>query len=508
MSEITRSTQLAIVVEATEGTPVLPSAVTDYVVLQDGFGLTNSIEEIANAELRGSIGAAPPFLGKESPDLSLSHYITHSGVEGTSPEYNLLLKSLMGAENVQSTERTLTSGSTAGTSSARAVLELAAGGTDYVRGRALLLKDNATGRNYSIRNCFTTSSNSVTLAQNLDNAPATGKTLGKYSNFSPADASHISYTAALYRGNGGAIEVASGLKTNECTIDITAGQPINGSFAASGMRYYFNPIEITASSSYIDFTTAAGTAAAQLTQKLYKDPHELASEIQTRMDAAAGASEVIVCTYSDSTGKFTITASSTASFTLIWSSGANTANSAKTKLGFDNTDDTGGLTYTSDSAQSWASAYTPDYDSQAAIIAKNAEVLFGDFDDITCYCIRSASITISNDLQELNCVCAETGVSGNLVAARNVTMTISAEISRHDADKFRRYRLGTETMVTINAGSKTNGNWDAGKCVNIWLAKGRVSAHEIADDGGIIVLNMSVTAYVEDSLGEIYINFL
>lgn len=509
MAEITRNTQLAIVVESTEGTPVLPSATTDYVVLQDGFTMTNSFEEIANAELRGSIGDAPPFLGKESPDLSFSHYLTHSGVEGTSPEFDLVLKSLLGTQTTQSTERTTTSGSTAGTSAARAVVELAAGGSDYARGRAILLKDNATGRNYSIRNVYSVSSNSLTLAQNLDNAPATGKTCGKHIAFEPADSGHISYTAALYRANGGALEVASGLKTTECTIDITAGQPINASFSASGMKYYFDPIEITSSTKYIDFTTTAGTAAAQLTAKVYKDPYELAAEVQARMDAVAGASEVITCTYSSSTGKFTITASSTATFSILWNSGTNTANSAAAKLGFSTAaNSTSALTYTSTTAQSWASGYTPDYDSQAAIIAKNAEVLFGDFSDITCYCVKSASIKISNELQDLDCLCAESGVTGTLPSKRMVSIDISAELTRHDADKFRRYRLGTETMVTINAGSKTNGNWDAGKCVNIWLARGRVSAHEVVDDNGIVFLNMTVTGYVEDSLGEFYINFL
>lgn len=79
-------------------------------------------------------------------------------------------------------------------------------------------------------------------------------------------------------------------------------------------------------------------------------PSELATEIKTQLDATGGGTYSV--SYSDSTGKWTITYDSGGDpdFDLLWSTGTNTATSIGDTLGFDtSSDDTAALTYTGDS---------------------------------------------------------------------------------------------------------------------------------------------------------------
>lgn len=517
MAVVTRSSRLAIMQETTEGTAVVVSGASDFVALQEGFEMSPTVETIENAELKGSIGATKKVLGLEGVEASFSHYLTHSGTQGQAPEYNLVLKSLLGAENVQSTERTTTTSSTAGTSSARATVILGAGGSDYSainsgKGTAILLKDTTNG--YSIRNVYSVSSNTLTLAQNLSAAPATGMNCGKFVNYSPADSSHPSLSFWLYRANGGAVELGRGVKIAEGTIEATAGENINFSFSGSGVGYDFNPLVVTASNNKLNITTDAVTdAVVTLTNAVYNNPDALAAEIQAKADAAAGGSEVITCVYSDSTGKFTIAASGTATLSLLWKTGTNGSDNTDTHVGTligfsDAADDTGALTYTSDNAITLTSPYTPSYDNAQPLVAKDIEVMVGGFNDISCFCVQSFSVSIANEKQNIPCACEDTGIAGSLMTGRAVTGNFVFSLSAYDIDKFYRYKNASETMVTINAGSKTSGNWDAGKCVNVWVARATLDTHVVGDTDGIVTVSCDFSGYVENSEGEIFINFL
>ena len=49
MAEITRKSRMAIVEEVTEGTPVAPSAGTDYLSVQEGFSTSPVVNTIAGS---------------------------------------------------------------------------------------------------------------------------------------------------------------------------------------------------------------------------------------------------------------------------------------------------------------------------------------------------------------------------------------------------------------------------------------------------------------------------
>lgn len=504
MAEITRNSILAIKEESTEGTPVVPSGATDFTAIQDDLSISPSFSVLENAEIKASLAPSKSILGLEAPTASLSHYLRHSGVEGQAPDYNLLLKGAFGSVASNGTEHSTTSSSTT------SVIKLASGGSSHERGTALLLKDGTNG--YSIRPVHSRSTNDLTLGFNVATAPASGVATGKAVTYSPANSDHPSLSLFHYVANAGALQAVAGAKVTEFSFSAAAGELINGSFSLEGTKYYYDPINITATDTKLDFTDSTPTTlAATVSASLYRSPHDLAAALQTSMNAQ-GSVDTFTVTYNDSgasAGKFTI-ASSGSVFTLKWNTGANTANTIGDKIGFSvAADDTGALTYTSDNAQSWAAGITPSYDSADPVVGKANEVLLGDALDTTCFCASSISFSLSNTKSNINCLCAETGVQGSAFSGRAVTIQLTAYLERHDAEKFYRFKENQETRFCYNFGSKSGGNWVAGKCASLYLPTCTISSFEIADQDGFAVLNMTLTAFADSSgNGECYLNFL
>lgn len=109
---------------------------------------------------------------------------------------------------------------------------------------------------------------------------------------------------------------------------------------------------VDATNNKLDFTEGVtGAAAATLTAGTYT-ADELATEIQTQMDAAA-TDNTYTCDFdSTATNKFSIVrATGTATIDLNWQSGPNTATTVGSLLGFSvAADDTGATTYSADNA--------------------------------------------------------------------------------------------------------------------------------------------------------------
>lgn len=500
----TKSSRFALVTEVTEGTPVSPTSAGQYIALQDGYDVEPAFDTLENSEFNGSLGNSKPVLGLENPTVSLSHYIRHSGVEGQEPNFGRLIEGSFGSKQVNSTEYNTITGSSQGTGSAAATVVVDSGeGANFQRGEALLIKDGSNG--YKIRNVLSVSTDTLTLNFNLDAAPGVGVNLGKAVLYKPGT-SFPTFSAWDYRGNGAAVQLIAGARVNEMSIEANAGEFINGSFSLQGLSYYFNPIEITASTDTLDFNDG-GDKSVTIEAGFYKDPHDLAAAVQTAMDAAS--SDTITCTYSDSTGKFTI-ASDGSSLSLEWATGTNTAQTIGGKLGFSTgADDTGSLTYTSDNAVVLSSAQTPSFDDADPLVAKNNEVFIGDFSDTTCFCASSITFTMANEITDVLCVCAESGKQESVTTAREVTIELTAVLEQYEADKFHRFHTNQNTVFMYNFGEKSGGNWVAGKCGNIYLPSATISSFKVSDQDGLVALEMTLSAYVDsDGNGEVYLNFL
>ena len=494
----TRNTVVGIKKEVTEGTPVSPAATTDYIAVHEGFTVEPAFEEIENAELQASIGKTKGILGFENPTFNFSHYMRASGVEGQAPNFGALLESNLGAISTAAAEYNTVAASTT------SIIKVDAGeGATFERGEGLLIKDGVNG--YAVRNVLSVSTDDLNLAQNLGTAPALGVNLGKAILYKVAESDHPTISSWIYRANKGAIELVIGGRVTEMSVDATAGQPIIGSFTVAGIEYKFDPIEITASNKYIDFDDGGGEENVSVAVGFYKDPYELAAAIQTAIQAAT--TDVITVSYSDSTRKFTIT-SDGATFELLFLTGTNNASAIDLTIGYSHTDHTAAITYTSDSALSFASPYTPEYDSEQPLVAKNNHVMIGSASEYVCFGASRVSITSSLESTPVTNLCAASGKSGTQPIGRTITFEVEAYLEEGQAEEFRRYRENEEIMFTYTSGRRSGGNWVPGSIMNYFSPTSRISAFSLVDGDGIVKLNMTVQAYVSNGLGEFYINCL
>lgn len=495
----TRGSALAVKVETTEGTPVSPTAAGDYIALQDDFTMSPEIESIENAELKSTIGQSAPVSGVESPTASLSHYLRHSGTEATAPNYKEILQALFGSESVRATERDTVSSSTA------SVIKVGPGeGSEFSRGEALLVKDATNG--YSIAVVKSVATDDITPLFNLQSAPASGVNLGRSVTYSPAN-THQALSLWHYLGNGGTIQMMSGGRVTAGTFTFTAGQLINANYSLEGLAYYKDVIEIKATNKYIDYNEGGSSSAVTIDEGFYKDPIELAAEIESKMDADATAN--ITVTYDSDTGKFTI-ASDGATFEIEWNTGTNAANSIGATLGFAvAADDTGATSYESDNAIDLSSPQTPSYDNTSPIVAKSNDVWIGTASENTCFAPSEVVVNVNNERAVKESVCAATGRSGSLIVNRTSSISVTALLNKYNAKEWSRFRNGTTIGFQYNFGVKSAGNWVAGKCGALSAPDARISSFAITDNGGLATLEMELTPFVNsDGEGEIYLSFV
>lgn len=501
--EQTNKTKMAVIKQSGKGVPTLPGSGADYIALQDGFSLTPAREVIENAELKGDISESAPIPGVESTAVDMSHYLRHSGVEGSEPDHGVLLENLLGTKEVESTEYLTTTGSTV------SIVKLASGGSSLEAGQSILVKDPTNG--YSIRPIFSIATNDLTLGFDLSAAPATGLGTGKCVSYKPADTSdYLSFVD--YRGDGGVTQLASDVRllTGEITID--AGQPINMSFSGSGITgMYVNPIEITASDFSLDFDEGGSELNASITQKIYRDPYSLASEIQTKMDALASAN--ITVSYIDegaNIGKFEF-ASDGVTFNLLWNSGTNTATSIAAKIGFSTAaDSTGATTYNSSSVLSYASLYTPILDNRDPLVAKNNGLLIGENDELTCREGSTLSVSIDKTATNANSWCAETGISDSVITSRSVSISGTLYLVKHDLSIWEKYKNSTTIKFAYTAGEKdSSGNWIAGKCVQVFAPYFKIEEYNLEDQDGLVAITFTGRAFnIASGIGQIFINMV
>lgn len=501
---ITRSTVAFIKQESTESTPVAPTAATDAVPLQNGFDMSPSYEQLTNEELRSSIGISKAQTGAENPTFNMSHYLKHSGTEGTAPAWRLLAKAAFGAEDVEGTEYSTTVGSTVTS------LAITSASTNLIRGQSLLIKDPVNGYRIRCVDNFPTA-NTVSPSFQLPTgmAPATGVALGKAITYYPANTGHPSLTVWNYLGNGGAIQMMAGSRVTQLAINADAGQQVNMDLSLEGLVFYWDPVEITSSTRYIDFTDDDGTFAAAITVGWYKDPHDLAAAATTAMNAA-NSGETHTVTYSNTTGKYTFVSTGTV-LTLKWNTGTNTANTAATKFGFTAAADSSGTAattgYASTNAITLTAPYTATYDNSDPLIAKNQEVMIGNQTDYLCFDPSSVKFTLGLTRAVQGSICAVSGRVGSTITQREVTCEIVGLVSQYDADKMRRYRDNSDTRFQYSFGTKSGGNWVAGKSGALYMANSTVNGLDISDLDGYASMTITLKGYVNSSGdGEVYLS--
>lgn len=509
---LVRPSVLAVMKEVTEGTPVIPAGATDFIALQDNLAITPSFALLDNAELKSSIGKSKPILGKESPTVTLSHYLRNSGVVAQAPNYGKFLEAAFGAVSIAGTEYDTVASSTT------TLIKVDTGeGATFERGQALLIKDATNG--YRIRCIDSISSNDLTIGFQLPNAPGTGVNLGRAVLYKPADIGHPSLTIWHYAGNGGAIQMAAGCRVTSVGIEITAGELINATYNLSGISYYWNPINILSGDTKLDFTDDDGTFVATVATGFYKDPYELAVAIQDALNATA-STQTYTVTYMDQAadiagsdgGRYKIVGTGTL-LSLLWNTGVNTANSIGDKIGFSlAADDTGAAAtvgYKSDTPISFVAPYVPSYDSADPTVAKDNEIMIGGTDDYACFKASAVSFTMDTTKADISSVCSVSGVDGSVINERAVTISVTALLEKYQVEKFSNYRKGDEIKFQYSFGVKSAGNWVAGKCGALYSPTVVLTNYAIENVDGLYNLKIDLQAFVNSNgQGEIYLNFV
>lgn len=496
---ISKASVFAVKKEATAGVYVPPAAGSDFVPLRPGNTLSFEPEILESDELLNDIGATKGSLGKENVSGSHSIYLKHSGVEGQAPETGVFYESIFGTVSVAGAEYDTVSGSTT------TVIKVNIGeGASFQVGECLLIKDSTNG--FALRNISSISGDDLTLNFALNAAPASGVLLGKAVLYSPTASGHPTFSTTKYLGNGHAIEVSAGNQTSEMSITADANGFGEVEFSFAGTKYYFNPITITASTKFIDFTDDTGTFAASVAEGIYKTPIELADALQTAMNGATV--EDITVVYSSVTGKFTIATSSSAVLSLLWNTGANAANSIGTKIGFlVAANDTGAITYTSDNAQTLTAPYTPSYDADNKIIIKGAQLFVGGQADNVCICAQTVSITVTKELEDEDCICEENGVASKIVTSRAIEMSVTATLNKYDAALLDALLKNSGVSAMFNAGPKVGGNYVAGKCFNFYMQTATVNSFVTTGDN-FIQAEFTLAGYVTSTTKDGFLNFV
>lgn len=507
MAFVTRNAVLALIKEDVEGQLKEPQAGTDFTVLNEGFSVEGTLETVESVELIADIGNSKSFSTKEAPTASVPKYFKHSGIEGQAPDYGVLIESSMGEEIVAGVEYSTIAGSEAGDASTQAFLQMDTGEAAFFsQGQTVLIKH--AGSPYEMRNIdrVDTGLDRLYLNFNLNVAPSAGTALGLAVLYTPKGTGHPTFSLHQYQAGdntSGFKQAIAGCRTSGFTVNFPVNDLAGIDFTVEGIEYFFDHITLEATSQFIDFTDDGGTKSATLDAKAYKHPEDLAASIASRMTAAS--SNTISCIYSGS--KF-ILSSDGATFELNWSTGANAANTAGTKLGFDTaSDDTGLTTYESDNAQTWGPDFTPAYDDQTPTVVKSNELLIGTFDKNICRSGSNVSLTIGTPKTDVEDFCAASGVSESVINERTAELTATLIFKKDEIDTFYALLQNSDLSLAFNHGPKAAGNWEAGKCTNVYMQKATITQSLISDTDGFVSVEITANGFITTDKKDIYVNF-
>lgn len=402
---------------------------------------------------------------------------------------------------------------TTGTASTAAVVNLAAGGgADFARGQAVLVKNTV----YEIRPVDSVATDALTLGFNLLNAPNVANIfMGQCLSYIPVNSGHPVLSMWLYRANGADIEAIQGALVTQMDVNVDVGNLINLSFQAGGTKFFFDPIEITASNKFLDVTDGAGTISVSVAPGIYRDPQALATALAAALNAGSADDFTVVYTsHGTNAGKFTIT-STGSTLSILFKTGTHGSDNLDThigtKMGFsDAANLTGALTYTSTSVQVWSDLLTPALDDSDPLVAKGMEMLIGDASDYISPCVQTMKGTISLDTSDVKCIKAVSGIDSKVVKKRNSTFEITAVLEKHEASLFDRFINNTVTKFCFNFGPKDGAdNWIPGRCGCIYAPAATISGFRVSESDGTCVYIFTVSPYMDNSGNpEIYMNLL
>jgi len=237
---------------------------------------------------------------------------------------------------------------------------------------------------------------------------------------------------------------------------------------------------VTASNKLIDFNIGAGALAATVSEGTYAagtDQTTAGSLCKAIYDAihAAEAVGTYTVTFSSSTKKFTITRSA-GTFSILWNTGTNKATAIAALIGYATAaDDTGGLTYTSDTA------LVPVYTHTFTIAEDLPKGLTFEIDrDQSAFTIEGGKInTMALAVESSGFLAGTFGIVGEDVTTGTATAaTLPTAPLVHFTHGALSYNSGTKSItnvsVELNNNLKTDRRFVGSRLISEPLRNGKI----------------------------------
>mgnify|MGYP000102941385 CR=1 FL=1 len=230
---VKRNTVYAVEEESVEGVYEAPSAATSYVqTLTDGAEITPAKELLERDVFNGTIGKVTPRTGTKSVSGAVPVEMRAGEAEGDVPEWDLLMRSGLGA-------RTTVAASTSKTGHSTTVIQIEdADISKYQVNDIVMIKESGDYHVSPISAVDSTASAAnITLAIAMDSAPADNVELAKGVMYNVANSGHPSLSISKYIEDA-VLEAAVGAKVGSISLEnFTTGQLASLNFAFEGLTY-------------------------------------------------------------------------------------------------------------------------------------------------------------------------------------------------------------------------------------------------------------------------------
>jgi hypothetical protein len=229
------TTIIGVEEEVTEGTYVAPSAATSYIQpLEDGFSLTPAKELVERTILTSSIGNPTPRVGTRTVEAALPVEFRGSGVEGGAPDFDLLLKGLLG--NSRTIAAQVTSKAVAHTASQIEIEDADIG--DFTVGDIIAVLEAGDHSVHAVESVDPSGgAANINIVPARSIAPSASVVISKSQTYFPANAGHPSLSLSYYWGNE-IVEHAIGTKVTSMSLDsFTTGGVASFNFGLGGLNF-------------------------------------------------------------------------------------------------------------------------------------------------------------------------------------------------------------------------------------------------------------------------------
>lgn len=212
-----------------ETVAAVPASSTDYVqVLNDGFEISPAKELKERQILTSSIGKVSPRASTKSVSGSLPIEFRAAGVEGQIPQYDLIIRSALGARRKRTVRVTSGSGHTT------SVINVTNANKKFkVYDMVVILQSGA----HHVAFVSAVASGSITIFPVMPSTPSNGVEIAKCVTYLPANANHPVYTVNGYWGNE-IREQAIGCRSASMSIEnFTTGDIPTQKFQFEGVNF-------------------------------------------------------------------------------------------------------------------------------------------------------------------------------------------------------------------------------------------------------------------------------